>query len=123
MSSLIENAVEHIQPGSTLQLHLYPSHEWSGEKRQGVKIVIRDNGPGIAPERMSNLFEPFISTKPGKGTGLGLWTSRGIVEKHEGSLSVRSSTRVGATGTCVSVFLPERSERHAFKAKGMSANR
>ena len=53
-----------------------------------------------------NLFAPFYTTKGEKGTGLGLWVSRGIVEKHEGTIHVISSVRQGRSGTAFSVFLP-----------------
>jgi signal transduction histidine kinase len=52
------------------------------------------------------LFEPFYTTKPDSGTGLGLWLSEGIARKHKGTIRVRSSTRPGQSGTVFSVFLP-----------------
>jgi signal transduction histidine kinase len=53
-----------------------------------------------------NLFAPFYTTKGEKGTGLGLWISRSIVEKHEGTIHVTSTSRNGRSGTAFSVFLP-----------------
>ena len=53
-----------------------------------------------------NLFQPFFTTKGEHGTGLGLWVSRGIVEKHEGSMTFRTSTDSVRRGTCFNVFLP-----------------
>jgi signal transduction histidine kinase len=72
----------------------------------GIRVLIADNGPGIPAENRRRIFEPFFSTKSENGTGLGLWVSRGIVQKHGGSIRLRSSTRDGARGTVVNVFLP-----------------
>ena len=75
--------------------------------REGVDhvwIEIADTGPGISPEHLAQLFDPFFTTKPaGKGTGLGLPLSRGIVEEHGGSLEVSSSP---GSGTCFRIRLP-----------------
>jgi signal transduction histidine kinase len=62
--------------------------------------------PGIPPEHLEKIFEPFFTTKVDIGTGLGLWVSRGIVQKHHGSMRVRSSTTSGRSGTVFSIFLP-----------------
>ena len=62
-----------------------------------VQLRVRDNGPGIAPEHLSHMFDPFYTTKPvGKGTGLGLSISYGIVEQHGGALSVLKHPEGGA---------------------------
>ena len=53
-----------------------------------------------------NLFAPFYTTKGEGGTGLGLWVTRGIIEKHEGTIHFISSVRPGRSGTAFSVFLP-----------------
>ncbi|MCL6636966.1 MAG: ATP-binding protein [Alicyclobacillus sp.] len=68
----------------------------------GVRIRIRDNGPGIPPERLQRIGEPFFTTKD-KGTGLGLVVSQQIVTAHHGRLQI--SSEVGA-GTLVEVWLP-----------------
>lgn len=70
-----------------------------------VRIDVSDNGTGIPPEVLKRMFEPFFTTKgPGKGTGLGLATTRGIVEQHAGWVTCES--RIGE-GTTFHVFLPE----------------
>jgi signal transduction histidine kinase len=52
------------------------------------------------------LFEPFFTTKGIGGTGLGLWVSRDILNKHDARISIRSSTRAGCSGTVFSLFFP-----------------
>jgi PAS domain S-box-containing protein len=80
--------------------------EGSGLKTQaGATVTIRDNGPGIPKEIQTQLFQPFFTTKGEHGTGLGLWVSRGIINKHGGTISVSSDTSKAAHGTVVSVFL------------------
>jgi signal transduction histidine kinase len=69
-------------------------------------VTIADTGTGISPEHKPQLFEAFYTTKKSVGTGLGLWLSKEIVEKHGGSISVRSSVRWGRSGSVFSVFLP-----------------
>jgi len=66
----------------------------------GVQVEISDTGKGIPPADLERVFEPFYTTKPcGDGTGLGLSISFGIVEKHRGSIRVRSAVGVGTTFT------------------------
>ena len=109
-ANLIVNAVDAMDEGGRLGLHLTRSHEWSHNGRPGVRVTIADNGVGIHPEEFAHLFEPFYTTKHDVGTGLGLWLSHNIVQKHGGWIRVRSSTRPMRTGTTFSIFLPERME-------------
>jgi two-component system NtrC family sensor kinase len=67
---------------------------------------VADDGAGISPEDLSQIFEPFYTTKKDAGTGLGLWVSEGIVRKHGGSIRVRSRAEGDVTGTVFSIFLP-----------------
>jgi len=67
---------------------------------EAVHIQIRDTGKGIEEEHVPHIFEPFFSTKSeGKGTGLGLWVSFGIVRSHGGNIRVRSRPGRGTTFT------------------------
>ena len=65
-----------------------------------------DTGIGIDAEHARHLFEPFFTTKSAKGTGLGLWISKGIIQKYGGSISFRSIRRSGRNITCFQIFLP-----------------
>jgi two-component system, NtrC family, sensor kinase len=61
-------------------------------------VSIRDDGPGILPERLGRIFEPFFTTKDvGGGTGLGLAIAHGIVAAHDGRIEVESTPGAGAT--------------------------
>ena len=73
---------------------------------QGMRITIADTAEGIAPHLLHEIFEPFFSTKGMAGTGLGLWVSREIVNRHSGTLRLRSSQKTGANGTVFVIFLP-----------------
>jgi signal transduction histidine kinase len=79
-----------------------------------VEIVVADNGPGIAPDLLSQIFEPFVTTKePGKGTGLGLAVSVRLVEFMGGNLQVDSEPGEGAT---FRIVLPTQVEHEATPA-------
>jgi two-component system NtrC family sensor kinase len=76
----------------------------SSTDKKGVEISITDTGCGIPPENLDKLFEPFFTTKEvGKGTGLGLAVSYGIVERHGGTIRVQSEVGRGSTFT---VWIP-----------------
>jgi PAS domain S-box-containing protein len=105
-SNLVGNAMEAISSGGQLVLHTREASAADDPSRHGIRITVLDNGSGIPPGVRKNLFAPFYTTKGEKGTGLGLWISRGIVEKHEGTIHVSSTSRNGRSGTAFSVFLP-----------------
>lgn len=71
-----------------------------------VRLQVADNGAGVAAEHRARLFEPFFTTKDEVGTGLGLWVSKGIVEKAGGSIDFDTSTEPDHSGTTVTVLLP-----------------
>ncbi len=103
-ANLIVNALE--AGAGKIRIRISDSRDWKKSARRGVRIMMADNGPGIPPAVAVKIFEPFFTTKKEKGTGLGLWVSKGIVQKHEGSISMRTSTRPGHSGTAFSIFLP-----------------
>lgn len=86
---------------------------------ENVTISISDTGKGIDPDVISKIFDPFFTTKPvGEGTGLGLSITFGIVERHGGSLSVRSEVGQGTTFT---LELPQRTAA-TFHNSGIEIN-
>lgn len=105
--NLISNAIQAMPQGGKLRIHLYRSvNRTHFNHRDGVRVNVLDTGIGIARDQMAKLFQPFFTTKAEKGTGLGLWVSRGIIEKLEGSIRARTCTSQGKTRTCFSVFIP-----------------
>ena len=105
-SNLIGNAIDAMSELGYLSIKIANSREWRNAEHSGVRVTILDSGSGIDPIMKPRLFEPFYTTKIDVGTGLGLWLSKQLVEKHGGSISVHSSVRPGRSGTAFSVFLP-----------------
>jgi signal transduction histidine kinase len=85
LRNLIANSVDAVQatPGGRIEVSVAP------EDARRARIVVADNGPGVAPERREAVFEPLVSGKP-TGMGLGLAVSRAIAEAHGGSLEARA---------------------------------
>jgi len=109
LANLLVNAVDAMPEGGSLQVRVATGRDWSSG-REGIRITVADTGSGIPRDKLRQIFEPFYTTKKGTGTGLGLWVSRGIVQKHGGSIRVRSRTERGATGTVFFIFLPQQHE-------------
>ena len=105
-SNLVGNAIDAMPQGGKLILHVRESSHASDATCKGMRVTVLDTGAGIPLGVRRNLFAPFYTTKGEKGTGLGLWVSRGIIEKHEGTVYLRSSIQPGRSGTAFSVFLP-----------------
>jgi two-component system, NtrC family, sensor kinase len=114
--NLIGNAIQAMPNGGELRLTVREAYDWQ-LKRRGISVSIVDTGVGIKPQDSGRLFEPFFSTKSTKGTGLGLWISKGIVQKYEGSISFRSVRSEKGCATCFRVFLPS----STFNLSGASA--
>jgi PAS domain S-box-containing protein len=100
-TNVIKNAVEATEEGG--EIRVTSRHE-AQAGRPGVRVDVTDNGAGISPEMRTRLFTPFVTTKEESGTGLGLWVSRSIVEKHGGTIML--SNQGGHRGTTVTIFLP-----------------
>jgi two-component system, NtrC family, sensor kinase len=102
-SNLIRNAAEAAPQGSEVVVRVRAIVR---RGRQGARVTIHDRGPGIPADIRQQMFDPFFTTKELKGSGLGLWVSRNLVMKHDGTIRFRSSTRERASGTTFEVFLP-----------------
>jgi len=103
--NLISNAIQAMPDGGVLGIRVREVTDWTrGQLRTSISIV--DTGVGINAVDAPRLFEPFFSTKSTKGTGLGLWISKGIVQKYEGRISHRSYHHANGCITCFRVLLP-----------------
>ena len=112
--ALIVNAIDAMPRGGNLWLETQLSLD---EKE--VEIRVRDDGAGIAPDVLPQIFEPFMTTKEnGRGVGLGLAISRGIVERHNGRIEVKSELGRGTTFT---VTLPSQAPEASLAAVGDAA--
>lgn len=113
--NLVSNAFEAMPNGGRLRIHVGESRGYDGHDR--IRISISDTGTGVDPEDAKRLFEPFFSTKSSKGTGLGLWISKGILQKYEGSIRFRSVGIGDRKVTCFSVLLPASHSSHKLQPK------
>lgn len=96
ISNLLLNALEATETEGTMHVSVFSDGD------QAV-LSIADTGPGIKEELLDKIFEPFFTTKPGTGTGLGLWITQAIVEKHGGTIQVSSRPDVRDHGTSFEV--------------------
>jgi two-component system NtrC family sensor kinase len=92
--NLYTNAIQAMSPGGTLSISTI-----FGNNSDNILIEIEDTGTGIPQEFISNIFDPFFSTKGTGGTGLGLSISYGIIKNHKGEIKVKSEAGVGTTFT------------------------
>jgi two-component system, NtrC family, sensor kinase len=103
--NLIGNAIQAMPDGGKLRVRVRDTRNRKSN-RQCVYVSLLDTGVGVRPEHANRLFEPFFSTKSEKGTGLGLWISKGIVTKYEGAIRFRTLRLSGGPVTCFAVLLP-----------------
>jgi PAS domain S-box-containing protein len=111
VANLVSNAADAVPNGGTICVKI-ACHEDADSKV--VKVIIEDDGPGIAPEHRDRIFEPFFTTKKDVGTGLGLWVTKEIIERHSGTVEVRSVNDTDPAGTAFSITLPVRPEFQDF---------
>ncbi len=106
IANLLINAVDAMHPNGGRLLMRSREALDHATGRAGLVLTVADTGPGMSREVLARIFEPFYTTKGMAGTGLGLWLSKEIVERHRGRLRVRSSQRPGRAGTVFTLFLP-----------------
>ena len=101
ITNLIRNALDALAPHGRLIVAVRPGNDPSG--RAGVAMTVADNAVGMDATILDRLFHPFVTTKGEAGTGLGLWVSKGILDKHHATVAVRSKR---GCGTVFRIFLP-----------------
>ena len=105
ISNLVRNAIDAMSGGGRLLVRSRNATEWR-HGTKGIVITIADTGRGIPAQVIRQIYQAFFTTKPVGGTGLGLWVSSEIVNRHGGRLLVRSSCKAGASWTVFELFLP-----------------
>jgi PAS domain S-box-containing protein len=106
LNNLVGNAIDALHPaGGRLLLRSREGTDWRSG-RKGMLLTVADSGSGMSRQTQQKAFEPFYTTKGLGGTGLGLWVSKEIIDRHLGSIRLRSSQEKGRSGTVFTVFLP-----------------
>lgn len=113
-TNLVSNAIDSMQRDGKLWLTVREGKDWSNSSGRGIWVSIADTGAGILPNIRKKLFEPFVTTKGEGGTGLGLWVSREILDRHGANIHVHS--RAGC-GTTFGVFFPDEGIERVNAAK------
>jgi signal transduction histidine kinase len=104
ISNLIANAIDAVEPNGKIMVSTRCTPP---NKACAVKISVADNGPGIAGENVNRIFEPFFTTKKNTGTGLGLWITKEIIERHGGKIAVEpKSNGEFPSGATFTIELP-----------------
>jgi signal transduction histidine kinase len=109
ITNLVINGLQAMPANGTMSVAVNreqarPPADVGGPEEVYARVVVRDTGPGIAPDVLPRIFEPFFTTKDvGEGTGLGLSVTWGIVRDHRGWITVNSEV---GQGTEFSLFLP-----------------
>ena len=101
LSNLVVNAKDSMSQGGLLRVRTHLVRR--GQVKEAIRIMVADTGSGIAEHMLNSMFEPFVTTKGERGTGLGLWIVKGIIENHGGKLWVRSKEGMG---TVFAIELP-----------------
>ncbi len=105
-SNLLANSLDAIGEHGTIKLRVKSCPD------RGVRITIADDGNGIEAAAISHIFEPLFTTKGALGTGLGLWVTKQLIDKHGGTIRVRSSATGQHRGTTFSVVFPSATTTH-----------
>jgi PAS domain S-box-containing protein len=121
-SNLLLNSIEALGENGVVRLRARRATR-QGDGEHAVRITVADNGKGIEPSLRSRVFEPLFTTKDATGTGLGLWVTKEIVEKHGGTIRFRSRAKGRTTGTVFSVVIPAKPEGLKLgKARAVGSN-
>ena len=108
-ANIVGNAIDATLPGGRLVVRARRSRNWQNPQETGVRFTTADTGAGMDPEVRKRVFEAFFTTKENTGTGLGLWVSLEILNKHRGMIHLRSREAAAgkASGTVFQFFIPD----------------
>lgn len=108
-ANLVGNSIDSLAAGGRLVVRVRRSRNWNNPLQTGVRFTAADTGAGMEPEVRKRAFEAFFTTKEVTGTGLGLWISMEIINKHRGLIHLRSrpATPGKSSGTVIQFFIPD----------------
>lgn len=109
LANLVGNSIDASASGGRLLVRARKSHKWRDPSQRGIRFAVADTGSGMSAEARERAFEAFFTTKESTGTGLGLWISLEILNKHHGIVHLRSRTAISGkpTGTVFQFFIPD----------------
>jgi len=113
IANLVSNAADAVAPGGKIRISMAPVQQGNG-----VEVTIADNGPGVPEKNRVHIFEPFFTTKEDVGTGLGLWVSKEIAERHGGKIELSPDHHSDLGGAVFVVFLPYEKQLEAAGGAG-----
>jgi signal transduction histidine kinase len=113
LSNLVANAIDAAPTQGVITIRTKSACA-NGNGVSGIQVTVADNGQGIDAALKNKIWEPFFTTKKDVGTGLGLWVSKQIVEKHGGSIRFRSNRN----GTLFMVCLPSMAAAQSSRVSG-----
>ena len=120
LNNLVGNAIDALATGGKITIRAKPAR-CVRTRRSGTRISIADTGHGMSEDTAAHIFEPFFTTKGSGGSGLGLWISHTLANRHGGQLRVRSRKAAahvsGQGGTVFSLFLPNLAGAETAKRK------
>jgi PAS domain S-box-containing protein len=109
LANMVGNSIDASSTGGRLIVRVRSSHSWKNPAQKGVRFSVADSGSGMDHEARTRAFEAFFTTKENTGTGLGLWLSLEILNKHNGTVNLRSRPVASGkpSGTVFQFFLPD----------------
>lgn len=125
LSNLIDNAIDASSEGGKLVVRARRSRDWAEQDgASGVRFTVADTGSGMTPQVRNRIFEAFFTTKESTGTGLGLWVSMEIIQKHGAHIHVRSRSADSgrSSGSVFQLFVPD-DESLAERSRVLPASR
>jgi two-component system NtrC family sensor kinase len=105
VANLLLNSLDAVRENGTVRLRASAS-SCAFEGRPCIRITVADSGKGIPKAAIQQIYEPLFTTKGSIGTGLGLWVSKQLIEKHGGAIRVHSAVDGDRRGTTFSIMLP-----------------
>jgi PAS domain S-box-containing protein len=109
LANMVGNSIDASQNGGCLVVRARRSFSWNNPQQSGVRFTVADQGIGMNAEDRKHAFEAFYTTKENTGTGLGLWVSMEILNKHHGTVHLFSRTAAEGkpSGTVFQFFIPD----------------